>query len=411
MDFQDSPAEAEYRAKVRSWLGANALPKVRGGASCHKPNEEPERLRLARRWQAMKAASRFARITWAEEWGGAGGTAIQQAIFNEEEAGFDVPTGFFGIGLGICLPTLMKLAESSVARRFVGPALRGEEIWCQLFSEPAAGSDLAGLRTRAVRDGSDWIVNGQKVWTTGAHYSDFGLLLARTDPTVPKHAGLTMFWVEMRSPGVEVRPIHQMSGASEFNEVYLTDVRVPDAQRVGAVGGGWKASLVALMNERVEGGKDRGPDLGQILEVARATPKVHGTLLDDAAFRQRLARWYMQSEGLRLTRLRTLTALSRGQTPGPESSIGKLIAVRRMQELASDLLDAQGAYGVLVDPLSAPLVGALQDDLLRAPGLRIAGGTDEILRNILAERVLGMPGELRVDKDVPFNELPGGRQT
>lgn len=410
MDFQDSPAEAEYRVKVRAWLAANAPPKMSGATSRYAQMEESERLRHARTWQAMKAAARFARITWAEEWGGAGGTAIQQAIFNEEEAGFDVPAGFFGIGLGICLPTLMKLAEASVARRFVGPALRGDEIWCQLFSEPAAGSDLAGLRTRAMRDGDDWVVNGQKVWTTGAHYSDFGLLLARTDPGVPKHAGLTMFWIEMRSAGVEVRPIHQMSGASEFNEVYLTDVRVPDSQRVGAIGGGWKASLVALMNERVEGGKDRGPNLAQILQVARATPKARGTLLDDASFRQRLARWYMQSEGLRLTRLRTLTALSRGQTPGPESSIGKLIAVRRMQEMASELLDAQGVCGVLADPQSGSLAGALQDDLLRAPGLRIAGGTDEILRNILAERVLGMPGEARVDKDVPFNELQGGRQ-
>ena len=410
MDFQDSPDEADYRSTVREWLAANATPKMSGVASISAQLDELRRLQAARLWQKKKAIARFARITWAPEWGGAGGTAIQQAIFNEEESRFDVPTGFFGIGLGICLPTLMKLAEPTLAKRFVGPALRGEEIWCQLFSEPAAGSDLAGLRTRAVRTGEDWIVNGQKVWTTGAHYSDFGLLLVRTDPSLPKHAGLTMFWIDMRSTGIEVRPIHQMSGASEFNEVYLTDVRVPDSQRVGTIGGGWKASLVALMNERVEGGKDRGPSLAQIIEVARATPKVRGTLLEDASFRYKLARWYVQAEGLRLTRLRTLTALSRGETPGPESSIGKLIAVRRVQELAGDLLDAQGNCGVLTGPEMTPLSGALHDDLLRAPGLRIAGGTDEILRNILAERVLGMPGEIRVDKDISFNELLGSRK-
>jgi alkylation response protein AidB-like acyl-CoA dehydrogenase len=312
--------------------------------------------------------------------------------------------GFFGIGLGICIPTLLKLADQATLERFVHPALRGEQIWCQLFSEPAAGSDLAGLRTRAVREGHDWVINGQKVWTTGAHYADYGLLLARTDPTVSKHAGLTMFWLDMASAGIEVRPIHQMSGVSEFNEVYFTDVRVPDAQRVGEVGGGWKASLIALMNERVEGGKDRGPVLEEVLAIARATPRGRGILLDDAVFRQRLARWHVQAEGLRLTRLRTLTALSRGETPGPESSIGKLVAVPRMQDLTAALIDAQGPWGAVDDVVSAALSGRVHDDYLRAPSLRIAGGTDEILRNIIAERVLGLPGELRPDKGVPFNQ-------
>jgi alkylation response protein AidB-like acyl-CoA dehydrogenase len=195
-----------------------------------------------------------------------------------------------------------------------------------------------------------------------------------------------------------------MSGVSEFNEVYFTDVRVPDAQRVGEVGGGWKASLIALMNERVEGGKDRGPVLEEVLAIARATPRGRGILLDDAVFRQRLARWHVQAEGLRLTRLRTLTALSRGETPGPESSIGKLVAVPRMQDLTAALIDAQGPWGAVDDVVSAALSGRVHDDYLRAPSLRIAGGTDEILRNIIAERVLGLPGELRPDKGVPFNQ-------
>jgi alkylation response protein AidB-like acyl-CoA dehydrogenase len=287
--------------------------------------------------------------------------------------------------------------------------LRGEQIWCQLFSEPAAGSDLAGLRTRAVRRGHEWVVNGQKVWTTGAHYADYGLLLARSDVTVPKHAGLTMFWIDMKAAGVEVRPIHQMSGGSDFNEVYLTDVAVPDSQRLGEVGGGWKVSILTLMNERVEGGKDRGPTLEQILALARSVPHGSASVLDDPAFRQRLALWYVQAEGLRLTRLRTLSALSRGQTPGPESSIGKLVAVQRLQELTHQLIECQDQFGIISDAAHAAWGGSLHHDYLYAPGLRIAGGTDEILKNIIAERVLGLPGEVRVDKVPAFKDLPIGR--
>jgi alkylation response protein AidB-like acyl-CoA dehydrogenase len=405
MDFADSPEEAAYRARVRTWLEEN-LPRS-GLAS--KLSSEGERLMAARSWQALKAEAGYARVSWPREWGGTGGTAIQQAIFTQEEARCDVPRGFFGIGLGMCIPTLMKFCDANTQRRFAGPALRGAEIWCQLFSEPAAGSDLAGLRTRAVKRGDDWVVNGQKVWTTGAHYSDYGLLLARTDPAVPKHAGLTMFWIDMRTPGVEVRPIHQMSGGSDFNEVYLTDAVVPDSQRVGEAGAGWKVSLVTLMNERVEGGKDRGPTTEQILALARSVPYGTATVLDDPAFRQRLARWYVQAEGLRFTRLRTLTALSRGQTPGPESSIGKLVAANRLQELANELIECQDQFGVISGESSAPLGGSLHHDYLYAPGLRIAGGTDEILKNIIAERVLGLPGDIRVDKAVAFKDLPTGR--
>jgi alkylation response protein AidB-like acyl-CoA dehydrogenase len=405
MDFADSAEEAAYRARVRTWLEENV---PRSGLAS-RLSSEGERLIAARSWQALKAEAGYARVSWPREWGGTGGTAIQQAIFTQEEARCDVPRGFFGIGLGMCIPTLMKFSDANTQRRFAGPALRGAEIWCQLFSEPAAGSDLAGLRTRAVKRGDDWVVNGQKVWTTGAHYSDYGLLLARTDPGVPKHAGLTMFWIDMRTPGVEVRPIHQMSGGSDFNEVYLTDAVVPDSQRVGEAGAGWKVSVVTLMNERVEGGKDRGPTTEQILALAQSVPRGTATVLDDPAFRQRLARWYVQAEGLRFTRLRTLTALSRGQTPGPESSIGKLVAANRLQELANELIECQDQFGVISGESSAPLGGSLHHDYLYAPGLRIAGGTDEILKNIIAERVLGLPGDIRVDKAVAFKDLPTGR--
>jgi len=258
------------------------------------------------------------------------------------------------------------------------------------------------------RGESEWCVNGQKTWTTGAHYADFGLLLARTDASVPKHAGLTMFWIDMKTPGIEVRPIHQMSGGSDFNEVYLSDVLVPDRQRLGGVGDGWKASLVTLMNERAEGSKDRGPSTEQILELARSVPLGSGCVLDDSDFRQRLASWYVLGEGLRLTRLRTLTALSRGQTPGPESSIGKLVAANRLQEVTGQLIDCQGEFGIVSGAPHALSGGSIHEDYLRAPGLRIAGGTDEILKNIIAERVLGLPGDIGVDKNVAFEDLPKG---
>jgi len=330
-------------------------------------------------------------------------------IFTEEEARYGVPTGFFGIGLGMCIPTLMRFAGIATQQRFAGPALRGEQIWCQLFSEPGAGSDLAASRTRAVWQDDSWLVNGQKVWTTGAHYSDYGLLLARTDASVPKHTGLTMFWIDMKTPGVEVRPIHQMSGGSDFNEVYLTDARVPDSQRLGDVGAGWKVALVTLMNERVEGGKDRGPATEQILALARSIPRGTASVLEDPAFRQKLAMWYVQAEGLRFTRLRTLTALSRGQIPGPESSIGKLVAANRLQDLTNELIECQDQFGLIDDAAHAAMGGSLHHDYLYAPGLRIAGGTDEILKNIIAERVLGLPGDIREDKGIAFKDLPTGR--
>ncbi|HTB30028.1 MAG TPA: acyl-CoA dehydrogenase family protein, partial [Steroidobacteraceae bacterium] len=313
MNFEDSPQEAAYRAEVRAWLDANMRELKE-----QYPDLAAADLTVARAWQARKARACYARITWPVEWGGRGGTAIQQAIFSQEESRCGAPQGYFGIGLGMCMPTLMKFASADAQRRFIGPALKGEEIWCQLFSEPGAGSDIAGLRTRATRRGEGWLVSGQKVWTTGAHYSDYGLLLARSDFDVPKHQGLTMFWVDMRAPGIDIRAIRQMTGRSEFNEVYLSDVMIADDQRIGPIGEGWKVALVTLMNERVEGGKERGPSLEDILGLACSIPRAAGTLVDDPMFRQRLAVWYVQAEGLRFTQLRSLTALSRGETPGPE---------------------------------------------------------------------------------------------
>lgn len=403
MDFNDTPDEAAYRDRAREWLARNVAE--------HQAQDHAGDIAAARAWQARKAAAGYAQITWPKEWGGGGGTPIQSVIFGQEEAKHPVQYGYFTIGLGMCIPTVMAFADDATKRRFVGPALRGETIWSQLFSEPAGGSDVAAIRTRAVRDGEDWIVNGQKVWTSGAHYSDYGIVLVRTNPDVPKHKGLTMFWLDLRAPGVEIRPIHQMSGGSNFNEVYFTDVRIPDSQRLGAVDDGWKVALVTLMNERLAVGGGGGAGQKEILKLAReidAGPD-GGKLLHDPAFRQRLADWWVQSEGLRNTRMRTITALSRGQTPGPESSIGKIIAANQLQDIGNAAVEAEDQFGIIADPALAPLKGLFQSAVMNAPGLRIAGGTDEILKNIIAERVLGLPGEIRTDKEAAFRDLPAGR--
>ena len=412
MDFNDTPEEALFRAEVRAFLDANASRKSEDEpAGRSRYNEGPEALARGKAWQAKKAAAGFAGITWDPQWGGRGGTPIQQVIYSQEEADYNVSKGYFDIGLGMCIPTLMTYGKPDQLERHVRPALRGEEIWCQLFSEPSAGSDVAGLRTRAERDGDDWVINGQKIWTSGAHYCDFGILLTRTDPNTPKHAGLTMFFLDMKSPGVEVRRIKQISGTSNFNEVFFTNVRIPDAQRLGAVGAGWKVSITTLMNERLAVGEAPGPDSADILKLVRALDIDGEPALSNPAVRERLADWYVKTQGLKFTRFRSMTALSRGQTPGPEASIAKVISANKLQEIASFGIDLLGQSGAIMDPELAPMSAWFQEALLYAPGMRIAGGTDEILRNIIAERVLGLPGDVRVDKGVPFNQLPRDGQS
>ncbi len=414
MDFNDTPEEAAFRAEVRRFLDANARRK---GATetTHRGRYIPdanmaESLTRAKAWQAQKADAGFAAITWPKQWGGRGGSPIEQVIYNQEEANYAVPRGVFEIGLGMCIPTMMTYGAPAQLERCVRPALRGEEVWCQLFSEPSGGSDLAALRTRAVRDGDDWIVNGQKIWTSGAHFADFGIIVTRTDPDVPKHQGLTFFFLDMKSPGIEVRRIKQISGTSNFNEVFFTDVRVPDGQRLGKVGDGWKVSLTTLMNERLAVGDAPGPDFDDIFALARTLELDDGPAIRNPAVREKLAEWYVKTVGLKYTKFRTLTALSRGQTPGPEASITKLVSASKLQDIASYGIDLMGMAGGVMDAEVAPVEAWFQEALLYAPGMRIAGGSDEILRNIIAERVLGMPGDIRVDKDVPFRELKTGKR-
>ncbi|MBN8961142.1 MAG: acyl-CoA dehydrogenase [Rhizobiales bacterium] len=410
MNFDDTPEEAAFRAKAREWVQANApkeyeeeLSQASLGRITLKKGDMVE---VGKAWQKKKFDAGWSCLSWPKEYGGRGATPIEKVIWQQEEGVYGKLTQPFQIGEGMCGPTVMAFGSEEDKRRRLPKLASGEEIWCQLFSEPSAGSDVAGLRTRAERDGDGWIVNGQKIWTSGAHYSNYGLLFARTDPDAPKHKGLTMFFLDMKSPGVEVRPIKQASGMSEFNEVYFTDVRIPDSQRLGNVGDGWNVSLTTLMNERMSIGSRLATGFPEIFAFCSDFVTEHGPALDDRAVRAKLADWAVKSSGLKYTAYRSLSALSRGERPGPENSIGKLVAGTMVQDIATFAMDLEGAAGALTGAADAEVGGRFQTMWIGAPGTRIAGGTDEILRNIIAERVLGLPGDIRVDKNVPFNKIP-----
>lgn len=408
MNFDDTPEEAAYRAKVRAWIAANA-PDLSGLTAEERRNWSPRHKEVARAWQATKADAGYGCISWPKEWGGVDGTAIEEAIFNQEELRAGLQFNYFRTGLHMLLPALLEHNPNDLALARIPPAVRGDEIWCQLFSEPASGSDSAGARCAAVREGDGWRINGQKVWNSGAQIADYGMLVARSDADVPKHKGLTVFWLDMKTPGVEVRPIRMMSGDNELNEVFLTDVFIPDSQRVGEVGGGWKVIISTLMNERASLGSGTGLGWRDVIALAKRTPSFEGTAMDDPAFRDWLADYYVQSEAIRLNSFRTLSSLSKGEAPGPEGSAGKLLWSSTTQDMTDHALDLLGHYGLLDDPEEAMMEGAFQHRFLWAPGLRLGGGTDEIMKNIIAERVLGLPGDIRVDKTVPFRDIPNGR--
>ena len=403
MDFADTTEEAGFRQEARSFLEQHA-PALAGRAGTEE--SESDFLARAKAWQKLKQENGWACLNWPKAFGGRGATPMEMIVWNQEEARYNVPTQPFAIGLGMCGPVVMGFAGDEQQAAYLPKMASGEDIWCQLFSEPAGGSDVANLRTRAVQDGDEWVINGQKIWTSGAQYCDYGILLTRTDPSVPKHQGLTMFIVNMKAPGVEIRPIKQASGKSGFNEVYFTDVRIKDDHRLGAVGDGWKVSIVTLMNERLAVGSASGPDAKEMLALAQSLEVDDRPALENKAVRDRIATWHCEQSGLHFTKLRVQSAMSRGETPGPENSITKIVSANKLQGIGSYGMDLMDMGGILVDQDG-------QDDSfygawLSAPGLRIAGGTDEILRNIIAERVLGLPGDVRVDKSIPFTEVPQG---
>lgn len=402
MDFNDTASQADYRATARAWLAQNAAQYTAPPA---QPYKLDELVRRCKDWQLKKFEAGYTGITWPKSMGGQGLSPMHSIIYSQEESRYHAPTGLFSIGLGMCIPTVFTHGSPDVIQRYVAKALRGEEVWCQLFSEPAAGSDLAGIRTKAVKDGDHWVIDGQKVWTSFAHASDFGIVVCRTDPSLPKHKGLTMFIVDMKAPGVEVRGIKQMSGGSDFNEVFFTGVRIADTHRLGAEGDGWKVALTTLMHERLAvGGKPRhAPGYATLMALAKGVDAAAGgPAIEAADVRQRIAASYIADEGIKLTQMRALSALSRGQMPGPEQSIAKVVIAKTMQDMSAFALDLAGGDGFITEGAD-PEIEKLQGSYLWSAGLRIAGGTDEILRNIIAERVLGLPGDLRPDKDKPFN--------
>ena len=407
MDFNDTPQEAEFRAKCRAWLEANAELKTKKTNSAKNMNVgNKSLLEAAAEWQKKKYDAGWAMIHWPKEFGGIGATPIERIIWAQEESKFNVPKGVYEIGLGMAGPVMMEYATDEQKERYLPPMAEGKEIWCQLFSEPSAGSDVAGLRSKAVQDGENWIVNGQKVWTSGAHFSDFGILVVRHDPGLEKHKGLTFFFVDMKSPGIEVKPIKQLTGGSSFNEVYFNDVVIPDSQRLGEIGDGWKVAITTLMNERLAVGDADGVDANEAFELAKKHDKDGKQLIDNNAVRESIADWYCEASGLKNTKLRTMSALSRGDTPGPEASITKIVSANKLQAIGNFGMDSSDMSGMLMDEESDFI--KFQMAWMGAAGLRIAGGTDEILKNIIAERVLGLPQEARADKGLAFKDIPSG---
>ncbi len=404
MDFEDTPEEAAFRAEARAWLQANAVPKghpedFSAGVWTNAYGEDVY-VKRCREWQGRLAEGGFAGITWPRAFGGRGGRPIESAIFNQEQAHFGVSNGVFAIAIGMVGPTILTHGTDEQRLRYLPAMLRGDEVWCQLFSEPEAGSDLASLSTRAVLDGDEWVVTGQKVWTSVAERAEWGILLARTNPDAPKHKGITYFVVDMTSPGIEVRPLRQMTGHSHFSEVFLDEVRIPVGNVIGEVGEGWKVTQTTLASERTAiAGGSGGADPPGLIELARAFGRA-----DDPLTRQALVDAHLRSELLRFLRCRAQTALSRGTRPGAETSVMKLAYARYMQQMTTAAIHVQGPVGML-DGDELPSGGVWTTKFLHAPSLRIAGGSDQVQANIIGERVLGLPAEPRVDRDVPFREL------
>jgi alkylation response protein AidB-like acyl-CoA dehydrogenase len=406
MDFNDSAEESAFRQKVRAWLSANAQRRENPAQVFGEGLDEAAYLAAARVWQAKKAEAGYAAVAWPEDMGGLGGTPAMQVIFDQEESAYLTPAHIFEVSLGTALPTVAMWGTDEQKAQHLAPALAGREIWCQLFSEPSAGSDIGNVRTRAVRDGNDWVVSGQKVWTSGAHHSDFGILLARTDWDQPKTRGLTMFIVDMKAPGVEVRPIHQASGERHFNEVFFTDVRIPASALLGGEGQGWKVMLSTLMQERFSLGEHfSGGFYEDLIGLAREAQWGGRPAVEQQRVRDAIADNYLAQFGIELIVRRGMSAISRGESPGPEMALVKLVGARALQSggvLARELAGPQG----LIESCDLGAQWRLPQLLwISAPGARIAGGTDEIQRNTIAERILGLPGEVRADRDVPFRTL------
>jgi alkylation response protein AidB-like acyl-CoA dehydrogenase len=405
MDFDDSPEEVAFRAEARAWLEQSATPRspasIATRSTWRDPSPEAQAAHVARcrQWQQKLADDGWAGITWPRAYGGRGGTPMQQVIFNQEQQKFDVSTGALTVGLAMVGPTLMAWGTDEQKERFLGPMLRGEELWCQLFSEPGAGSDLAGLSCRAHEADGGWVVNGQKVWTSLAQHSQWAILLARTNAAAPKHRGIAYFLLDMTTPGIDVRPLRQIDGVAHFNEVFLTDVRIPSNRIVGEVDDGWSVARTTLQSERVAIGSGDGLRFDDLRALASGIDEHRSRL----RYRQDIAAAFTRYEILRYLGYRVQTAVSQGRAAGAESSVMKLAFSQHIASTTDLTLNLLGAAGALGSP-AAPDGGFWQQQFLSQWSTRIGGGTDQIQRNILAERVLGLPREPSSDRDAPFDQ-------
>jgi acyl-CoA dehydrogenase len=368
---------------------------------------EMEMLQKAKEWQAKRFDNGFGWITGPTEYGGGGLSNAHERAYNNVEREYrTAPLGVFQIGLGMVAPTILAHASEAAKEKYIRAMWRADIVGCQLFSEPGAGSDLASVQAKAERDGDEWLITGQKVWTSGAQFSDIGEVICRTDPSLPKHKGLTGFIVDMRAPGVEIRPLRQMTGGASFNEVFFNEVRVPDDHRLGEVNNGWNVALTTLMNERASIGSSDGGENNmytRLLAMIR-----HYELDTDPIVRDMLADLYINTRVAGFTSQRATDKMRAGQLPGPEMSIGKMALVdnqKRMNDLVAHVLGAKlvvdtGEWGTY----------AWSQLLLGAPGMRIAGGSDEVMRNIVGERVLGLPKDVGIDSKSAFRDIKVGTQ-
>ena len=367
---------------------------------------EKRNIAVAKEWRAKRYDARLGWITGPEQFGGRELTQAHERAYGSVESKYRIPnTSFFGIGLGMVAPTILAHAQDHVKERYLPPMYRGDIIGAQLFSEPGAGSDLAGLQTRAERDGEEWIITGQKVWTSGAHYADIGEIVCRTDPDLPKHKGLTGFVIDMHAPGVEVRPLRQMTGGASFNEVFFDGLRVPDDHRLGEVNGGWSVALTTLLNERAAiGAGGAAGGMGGIGNASRLIEMLRHFGHDaDPIYRQELARVYAGFQVAKWNNQRAMDKIKAGQAPGPELSGAKLSLTQNMQAVAEFAAKVLGPK--LVADTGEWGTFAWGKFVCGIPGMRVAGGTDEVLRKIIGEQVLGLPKEPGIDTTSPFKDL------
>lgn len=404
---EDTAEQDAFRARARAWLEARAPRKGEGdgwSAQTTHPDLAAEQAHMerCRQWQRELYDGGWVAIDWPTTHGGQGGERWQRQIFQQEAALFDVTSGFLAAGIALAGPAVGHFGTDEQRARHLKPMLRGDVVWCQLFSEPGAGSDLANLSTRAERDGDEFIVNGQKVWNSSAHLSDWGILLARTEPDAPKHKGITFFLVDMTSPGVQARPIRTINGSAHFNEVFLTDVRVPAENVVGEVNGGWAVTRLVLANEStmIGGGMDRADSVSNLIALAR-----RWDMAQDPMVRQELARAYTKEKLLDLMGRRLQEDVRRGRQPSLDGSVLKVFWSENRRDrgnLGAGILGGHGVVGGHAD------TGVWANEVLNRFWGSIGGGTDEVHRNNMAERVLGLPPEPRVDKHVPWREQAGG---